>query len=57
MSIDSSIDKVLERRRAVETKLSQSIELSSKEIAGFSRELSELRDENIHLRRIVMEHS
>ena len=43
MSIDSSIDKVLERRQEVETQLSRSAELSSKELAGFSRELSELR--------------
>ena len=43
MSIDSSMDKVLERRQEVETQLSQSAELSSKELADFSRELSELR--------------
>ena len=43
MSIDSSMDKVLERRQEVETQLSQSVELSSKELADFSRELSELR--------------
>ena len=43
MSIDSSMDKVLERRQEVETQLSRSAELSSKELAGFSRELSELR--------------
>ena len=43
MSIDSSMDKVLERRQEVETKLSRSAELSSKELANFSRELSELR--------------
>ena len=43
MGIDSSIDKVLERRLEVETQLSQSAKLSSREIAGFSRELSELR--------------
>ena len=43
MSIDSSMDKVLERRQEVEAQLSRSAELSSKELAGFSRELSELR--------------
>ena len=43
MGIDSSIDKVLERRLEVEDQLSRSVELSSREIAGFSRELSELR--------------
>ena len=43
MGIDSSIDKVLERRKEVENQLSRSAELSSREIAGFSRELSELR--------------
>ena len=43
MSIDSSMDKVLERRQEVEAQLSRSAELSSKELADFSRELSELR--------------
>lgn len=43
MSIDSSMDKVLERRQEVETQLSRSAELSSKSLADFSRELSELR--------------
>jgi peptide chain release factor 1 len=43
MSIDSSMDKVLERRQEVETQLSRSAELSSKALADFSRELSELR--------------
>ena len=43
MSIDSSMDKVLERRQEVETKLSRSAELSSKALADLSRELSELR--------------
>ena len=43
MGIDSSIEKVLERRLEVENQLSRSAELSSGEIAGFSRELSELR--------------
>jgi len=43
MSIDSSMDKVLERRQEVETQLSRSAELSSKALADFSRELTELR--------------
>jgi peptide chain release factor 1 len=43
MSIDSSINKVLERQREIEIQLSRSSELSSKELADFSRELSELR--------------
>ena len=43
MSIDSSMDKVLERRQEVETQLSRSAELSSKKLADFLRELSELR--------------
>ena len=43
MSIDSSMDKVLERRQEVETQLSGSSELSSKALADLSRELSELR--------------
>lgn len=43
MSIDSSMDRVLERRQEVETQLSRSAELSSKALADFSRELSELR--------------
>ena len=43
MSIDSSMDKVLERWQEVETQLSRSAELSRKELADFSRELSELR--------------
>ena len=43
MSIDSPMDKVLERRQEVEAQLSRSAELSSKELANLSRELSELR--------------
>ena len=43
MSIDSSMDKVLERRQEVETQLSRADGLSSRELADFSRELSELR--------------
>ena len=43
MNIDSSMDKVLERRMEVEVHLSRSAKLSSKEFAYYSRELSELR--------------
>ena len=42
MSIDSSMDKMLQRRRDVEAQLSRSADLSNKAIADFSRELSEL---------------
>ena len=42
MSIDSSMGKVLKRRQEVETQLAQSLKLSNKELADFSRELSEL---------------
>ena len=43
MSIDSSMDKMLQRRQEVEAELSRSGELSNKQLADFSRELSELR--------------
>ena len=43
MSIDSSMDKMLQRRQEVEAQLSRSAELSNKQLADFSRELSELR--------------
>ena len=43
MSIDSSMDKMLQRRQEVEAQLSRSPELSNKQLADFSRELSELR--------------
>ena len=43
MSIDSSMDKVLQRRQEVEAQLSRSAELSNKQFADFSREFSELR--------------
>ena len=43
MSIDSSMDKMLQRRQEVEAHLSRSAELSNKQLADFSRELSELR--------------
>ena len=42
MSIDSSMDKMLQRRQEVEAQLSRSAELSNKQLADFSRELSEL---------------
>ncbi|MDB4852990.1 peptide chain release factor 1 [Alphaproteobacteria bacterium] len=43
MSIDSSMDKMLQRRQELEAQLSRSAELSNKQLADFSRELSELR--------------
>jgi len=43
MSLDSTMDKVLERRRAVEDKLSQAADLTPAEMATLSRELSDLR--------------
>ena len=43
MSLDSSMDKVLERRRKVEERLSESATMKSNELAQFSRELSDLR--------------
>ena len=43
MSIDSSMDKMLQRRQEVEAQLSRSAELSNKQLADFSRELFELR--------------
>jgi peptide chain release factor 1 len=43
MSIDSSMDKMLQRRQEVEAQLSRSAELSNKQLADLSRELSELR--------------
>jgi peptide chain release factor 1 len=43
MSIDSSMDKMLQRRQEVEAQLSRSAELTNKQLADFSRELSELR--------------
>jgi peptide chain release factor 1 len=43
MSIDSSMDKMLQRRQEVESHLSRSAALSNKQLADFSRELSELR--------------
>ena len=58
MSLDSSMDKVLERRREVEDRLSHSANMSNSDLAQFSRELSDLRPvcEQIELvRRIEAE--
>src|SRR5210317_2063034 len=58
MSLDSSMDKVLERRREVEDRLSDSANMSNSDLAQFSRELSYLRPvcEQIELvRRIEAE--
>ena len=58
MSLDSSMDKVLERRREVEDRLSDSANMSNRDLAQFSRELSDLRPvcEQIELvRRIEAE--
>ena len=43
MSLDSSMDKVMERRRKVEERLSESAMMNNNELAQFSRELSDLR--------------
>lgn len=43
MSLDSSMDKVMERRRKVEALLSESAMMNNNELAQFSRELSDLR--------------
>ena len=43
MSLDSSMEKVLERRDEVEARLSNSANMSNAELAQFSRELSDLR--------------
>ena len=43
MSIDSSMDKLLQRRQEVEAQLSRSVKLSNKQLADFARELSVLR--------------
>ena len=58
MSLDSSMDKVLERRREVESRLSDSANMSNSDLVQFSRELSDLRPvcEQIELvRRIEAE--
>ena len=43
MSLHSTMDKVLERRREVEDKLAQSADLTPADLATLSRELSDLR--------------
>ena len=43
MSLNSSMDKVLERRREVEERLSASADLANSELAQLARELSDLR--------------
>ena len=58
MSLDSSMDKVLERRRKVEEWLSESLKMNNHELAQFSRELSDLRpicDQVELVRRIEVE--
>ena len=58
MSLDSSMDKVMERRRKVEALLSESAMMNNNELAQFSRELSDLRpicDQIALVRRIEAE--
>ena len=43
MSLNSSMDKVLERRREVEERLSASANMANSELAQLARELSDLR--------------
>ena len=43
MSLDSSMDKVLERRREIEERLSDTANMTNRDLAEFSRELSDLR--------------
>ena len=43
MSLNSSMDKVLERRREVEERLSASANMSNSDLAQLARELSDLR--------------
>ena len=43
MSLNSSMDKVLERRREVEERLSESANMTNNDLAQLSRELSDLR--------------
>ncbi len=43
MSLDSTMDKVLDRRREVEGRLTKSADLTPEELANLSRELSDLR--------------
>ena len=58
MSLNSSMDKVLERRREVEERLSASAQLTNNDLAQLSRELSDLRpicDQIVLVRRIEAE--
>ena len=58
MSLDSSMKKVLERRREVEARLSNSTNMTNTELAQFARELSELLsvcDQVELVRRIELE--
>ena len=43
MSLDSTMDKVLQRRAEVEARLSQASDITPTEMATLSRELTELR--------------
>ena len=43
MSLDSTMDKVLQRRAEVEARLSQAADMTPTEMATLSRELTELR--------------
>jgi len=43
MSLNSSMEKVLDRRREVESRLADSVALSNSDLAQLSRELSDLR--------------
>ena len=43
MSLDSKMDKVLQRRAEVEARLSQAADMTPAEMATLSRELTELR--------------
>ena len=43
MSLNSSMDKVLERRREVEKRLSASADMANSDLAQLARELSDLR--------------
>ena len=58
MSLDRSMDKVLERRAEVEERLSQAAEMAPAEMTALSRELAELRpvcDQVALVRRLVSE--
>ena len=58
MGLDSSMDKVLERRREIEKQLTDSANMANNDLARLSRELSDLRpicDQIELVRRIGME--